>query len=268
MVHAPTGLPPDPFSLQRSTWEDWSDQARDKVRWEQGIAKISDEELWAAHSLLKQRLVAFIRHRSFHARLERGESMQYTESARKMFDPEALTIGFARRIAAYKRWNLLLKDPDRLLRIIDSADRPVQFVFAGKAHPQDQGAKLTLQQVAQWKYDARVQARAVFLQDYDHEIAHELVQSVDVWLNVPRRPLEASGTSGEKVAMNGGLNLSSMAGGWKLRRYQWFRCWQLSGRRRSGRCDASDADSLYRVLEQVVPLITSAFRRLPANGFQ
>ena len=112
--------------------------------------------------------------------------LQYTESARKMFDPEALTIGFARRIAGYKRWNLLLKDPERLLRIINNADRPVQFVFAGKAHPQDQGAKLILQQVAQWKYDERVQARAVFLQDYDHEIARELVQSVDVWLNVPR----------------------------------------------------------------------------------
>ncbi len=257
-VHAPTWVAP----LVRSLYEshvgvDWPDQARDKVRWEQGIAKISDEELWAAHSLLKQRLIAFIRQRSFHARMERGESMQYTESARKMFDPNALTIGFARRIAAYKRWNLLLKDPDRLLRIIDSADRPVQFVFAGKAHPQDQGAKLTLQQVAQWKYDARVQARAVFLQDYDHEIAHELVQSVDVWLNVPRRPLEASGTSGEKVAMNGGLNLSILDGWW-LEGYDGtngFAIGSSAEGAEAGDIDASDAESLYQVLEQqVVPL--------------
>jgi glycogen phosphorylase len=257
-VHAPTWV----AQLVRSLYEkyvgdDWSDQVRDKARWEQGIAKISDEELWAAHSLLKQRLIAFIRHRSFHARMERGETSQYTQSARKMFDAEALTIGFARRIAGYKRWSLLLKDPERLLRIIDSTDRPVQFVFAGKAHPQDQGAKLILQQVAQWKYDSRVQARAVFLQDYDQEIARQLVQSVDVWLNVPRRPLEASGTSGEKVAMNGGLNFSILDGWW-LEGYDGtngFAIGSSTEGAEAGDVDASDAESLYRVLEQeVVPL--------------
>jgi glycogen phosphorylase len=257
-VHAPTWVAPLIRSLYESyVGDDWSDQTRDKARWEQGIAKISDEELWAAHSVLKQRLNAFIRHRSFHARMERGESSQYTESARKMFDPEALTVGFARRIAGYKRWNLLLKDPERLLQIIDSADRPVQFVFAGKAHPQDQGAKLTLQQVAQWKYDARVQGRAVFLQDYDQEIARQLVQSVDVWLNVPRRPLEASGTSGEKVAMNGGLNLSILDGWW-LEGYDGtngFAIGSSAASAEAGDVDASDAESLYQVLEQeVVPL--------------
>ena len=105
--------------MRNTSANEWSEQVRDKARWEQSIAKISDEELWAAHSLLKQRLIAFIRHRSFHARLERGENIEYTESARKMFDPQALTIGFARRIAGYKRWSLLLKDPERLLRIIN-----------------------------------------------------------------------------------------------------------------------------------------------------
>ncbi|MCM3904611.1 MAG: alpha-glucan family phosphorylase, partial [Pyrinomonadaceae bacterium] len=257
-VHAPRWVAPLIRSLyERYVGDDWTDQVRDKARWEQGIAKISDEELWAAHLLLKQRLIAFIRHRSFHARMERGESMQYTESARKMFDPEALTIGFARRIAGYKRWSLLLKDPERLLRIVTSADRPVQFVFAGKAHPQDQGAKLILQQMAQWKYDARVQARAVFVQDYDQEIARELVQSVDVWLNVPRRPLEASGTSGEKVAMNGGLNLSILDGWW-LEGYDGTNGFAIGSSAQgaeTGDVDASDAESLYRVLEQeVVPL--------------
>ncbi|MGI8899265.1 MAG: alpha-glucan family phosphorylase, partial [Pyrinomonadaceae bacterium] len=257
-VHAPTWVAPLIRLLyERHVGEDWSDQTRDKAHWEQGITKIPDEALWTAHSLLKQRLIAFIRKRSFHARLERGEIAQYTESARKMFDPEALTIGFARRIAGYKRWSLLLKDPERLLRIIDSADRPVQFVFAGKAHPQDQGAKLILQQVAQWKYDSRVQARAVFLQDYDQEIARELVQSVDVWLNVPRRPLEASGTSGEKVAMNGGLNLSILDGWW-LEGYDGtngFAIGSSAAGAEAGDVDASDAESLYRVLEQeVVPL--------------
>lgn len=256
-VHAPTWVAPLIRSLYESyLGDDWSDQVRDKGRWEQGIARISDHELWAAHSLLKQRLVAFIRHRSFHARMERLENAHYTESARTMFDPEALTIGFARRIAGYKRWSLLLRDPDRLLRIINSTDRPVQFVFAGKAHPQDQGAKLILQQVAQWKYDARVQARAVFLQDYDQEIARQLVQSVDVWLNVPRRPLEASGTSGEKVAMNGGLNLSILDGWW-LEGYDGtngFAIGSSAEGAEAGDVDASDAESLYRVLEQeVVP---------------
>ncbi|MBA3568360.1 MAG: alpha-glucan family phosphorylase, partial [Pyrinomonadaceae bacterium] len=257
-VHAPTWVAPLIRSLYESyVGDDWSDQARDKARWEQGIAKISDQELWAAHSLLKQRLIAFIRHRSFHARMERGESIQYTESARRMFDPEVLTIGFARRIAGYKRWSLLLKDSERLLRIINLADRPVQFVFAGKAHPQDQGAKLILQQVAQWKYDARVLARAVFLPDYDQEVARQLVQSVDVWLNVPRRPLEASGTSGEKVAMNGGLNLSILDGWW-LEGYDGtngFAIGSSAEGAEAGDVDTSDAESLYRVLEQeVVPL--------------
>ncbi len=257
-VHAPTWVAPLIRSLYESyVGDDWSDQARDKARWEQGIAKISDQELWAAHSLLKQRLIAFIRHRSFHARMERGESIQYTESARRMFDPEVLTIGFARRIAGYKRWSLLLKDSERLLRIINLADRPVQFVFAGKAHPQDQGAKLILQQVAQWKYDARVLARAVFLQDYDQEVARQLVQSVDVWLNVPRRPLEASGTSGEKVAMNGGLNLSILDGWW-LEGYDGtngFAIGSSAEGAEAGDVDTSDAESLYRVLEEeVVPL--------------
>jgi starch phosphorylase len=257
-VHAPTWVAPLIRSLyERYVGDDWSEQARDKARWEQGIARISDEDLWAAHSLLKRRLIAFIRHRSLHARMERGESSQYTESARKMFDPQALTIGFARRIAGYKRWSLLLKDPERLLRIINSEDRPVQFVFAGKAHPQDQGAKLILQQVAQWKYDPRAQARAVFLQDYEQEIARQLVQSVDVWLNVPRRPLEASGTSGEKVAMNGGVNLSVLDGWW-LEGYNGTNGFAIGNSAESSETsdvDASDAESLYQVLEQeVIPL--------------
>jgi glycogen phosphorylase len=257
-VHAPTWVAPVIRSLyEKYLGAEWSAQVLDRGSWEQGIAKICDEELWEAHSLLKERLIAFIRHRSFHARMERGETMEYTESARRMFTPGALTIGFARRIAGYKRWSLLLKDPERLLRIIDSADRPVQFVFAGKAHPQDQGAKLILQQMAQWKYHPAVQARAVFLQDYDQEIARELVQAVDVWLNVPRRPLEASGTSGEKVAMNGGLNLSILDGWW-LEGYDGTNGFAIGSSAESaevGDVDAADAESLYRVLEQeVIPL--------------
>ncbi|MBC7912117.1 MAG: alpha-glucan family phosphorylase, partial [Pyrinomonadaceae bacterium] len=236
--------------------EDWMMRAHDKDAFAGGIEQIPDRELWDAHRLLKQRLIAFVRQRSFHARQHRREKAEYTEAARTMFDPEALTIGFARRVAGYKRWKLLLTDPDRLMRLIDDASRPVQFVFAGKAHPQDQGAKLTLQQLAVWKYDPRVMRRAVFLQDYDQEIARQLVQSVDVWLNVPRRPQEASGTSGQKVAMNGGLNLSVLDGWW-IEGYDETNGWAIGEQDESADetlMDASDAESLYRVLEQeVVP---------------
>jgi starch phosphorylase len=192
--------------------------------------------------------------------LDRNEAIEYTQSAQKMFDPTALTIGFARRVAGYKRWSLLLKDTERLLSIINNENKPVQLVFAGKAHPQDQGAKQILQQVALWKYDARVRNRAVVLQNYDQEIARQLVQSVDVWLNVPRRPFEASGTSGEKVAMNGGLNLSVLDGWW-LEGYDGANGFAVGAgvdaveTGDDADVDASDAESLYRTLEQeVVPL--------------
>jgi glycogen phosphorylase len=256
-VHTPTWVAPLIRALfEKYVGPSWTETLRDRNHWEQGIGQIPAAELWQAHQLLKQRLIAFIRYRSFQARLGRGESMEYTESARKMFDPQTLTIGFARRAAAYKRWSLLLTDPNRLLRIINSESRPVQFVFAGKAHPQDQQAKLILQQIAQWKYDPLVRNRAVFVQDYDQEIARQLVHSVDVWLNVPRRPLEASGTSGEKVAINGGLNFSILDGWW-LEGYDGSNGFAIGdGDTREGMdVDAADAESLYQVLEQdLIPL--------------
>ncbi|HYJ88869.1 MAG TPA: alpha-glucan family phosphorylase [Pyrinomonadaceae bacterium] len=255
-VHVPTWAAPLIQTLfEKYVGDSWQALLRDRSKWAQSIAHISDEELWAAHSLLKQRLVAFIRERSFLSRLNRDESAEYTEAARKIFNPDVLTVGFARRVAGYKRWNLLLSDPARLLRIINNEERPVQFVFAGKAHPQDGESKVVLQQVAQWKYDPAVRDRAVFLEDYDHEIARQLVQSVDVWLNVPRRPLEASGTSGEKVAMNGGLNLSILDGWW-MEGYDGQNGFAI-GRDVTGdaNVDAGDAESLYTVLErEVVPL--------------
>lgn len=257
-VHAPTWVAP----LIRSLYEkhvggDWQAIAHDRASWTQFIARIPDEELWASHLLMKERLVAFIRQRSLLARGNRGETQEYTEASRDIFEPAALIIGFARRVAGYKRWNLLLRDPERLNRIINNAARPVQFVFAGKAHPQDQEAKLTLQQVAQWTTTSEVGNRSVLLQNYDHEIARQLVQSVDVWLNVPRRPLEASGTSGEKVAMNGGLNLSVLDGWW-LEGYDGTNGFAVGNEVPAidnADIDASDAESFYRVLEQqVVPL--------------
>ena len=257
-VHAPTWIAPLLRSLyEKYVGKDWETHLRDRVRWELSVAQISNEELWNAHSLLKQRLIAFIRYRSYQSRMVNNESAEYIEAARTMFDPAALTIGFARRVAAYKRWDLLLTDPARLLRLINDEKRPVQFVFAGKAHPQDEGSKRILQQMARWRYDARVRQRAVFLEDYDQEIARQLVQSVDVWLNVPRKPLEASGTSGEKVAINGGLNLSILDGWW-LEGYDGTNGFAIGtdpGTPESGNVDASDAESLYQVLEnKVVPL--------------
>jgi starch phosphorylase len=257
-VHAPTWVAPMIGSLyEKHAGPEWPKHVRNKTRWAESVSQIPDEELWAAHLLLKGRLIEFIRQRSFLARISRGETQAYSEAARQLFEPEVLTIGFARRVAGYKRWNLLLKDSERLLKIINNVDRPVQFVFAGKAHPQDQEAKVILQQVARWERNSAIADRFVVLEDYDHEIARQLVQSVDVWLNVPRRPQEASGTSGEKVAMNGGLNLSVLDGWW-LEGYDGTNGFAVGDEIASANeaeMDRSDAESLYRTLEQqVVPL--------------
>ena len=261
-VHAPTWVSPLlRYLFEKYIGQDWQKQLRDETAWSAAVARISDEDLWAAHAMLKERLIAFVRHRATQSRLAAGEKADYIEAAKRMFDHEVLTIGFARRVAGYKRWNLLLSDQQRLLRLINNQERPVQFVFAGKAHPQDEGSKLVLQQLALWKYDPAVRHHAVFLEDYDQEIARQMVQSVDVWLNVPRRPLEASGTSGEKVAMNGGLNLSILDGWW-LEGYDGTNGFAIGtgDDLASGSdgdvsvIDAVDAESLYRTLEEeVVP---------------
>ena len=256
-VHAPTWVSP----LLRSLFEErvgpgWTEVLHDAEAWSRAVDAIPDEDLWKVRRLQRKRLIAFVRERLFQARLQQHEPRYYAEAALSMFDPEALTIGFARRVAAYKRWGLILTDPERLRRLLLDAGRPVQLLFAGKAHPQDQGAKLILQQIAQWKLDPEVMQRAVFLQDYDQEVARQLVQSVDVWMNVPRRPLEASGTSGEKVALNGGLNLSVLDGWW-LEGYDGRNGWAVGDEALTEtveEMDVRDAESLYRVLEsEVVP---------------
>jgi starch phosphorylase len=257
-VHAPTWVSPLlRYLFEKYIGVDWEKKLREPETWTDAVTRISDEELWIAHSLLKERLIAFVRQRTTQSRLAAGEKPDYIEAARAMFDTDVLTIGFARRVAGYKRWNLVLTDQQRLLRLINDEERPVQFVFAGKAHPQDEGSKLVLQQLAQWKYDPAVRHRALFLEDYDQEIARQLVQSVDVWLNVPRRPMEASGTSGEKVAINGGLNLSILDGWW-LEGYDGTNGFAVGSETNSvdvATVDALDAESLYRTLEEeVVPL--------------
>ena len=257
-VHAPTWVSPLlRYLFEKYIGQDWQKKLREREVWSEAVSRIPDEELWRVHSMLKERLIAFVRHRTTQSRIAAGEKADYIEAAKTMFDHQALTIGFARRVAGYKRWNLLLTDEQRLLRLINNEERSVQFVFAGKAHPQDEGSKLVLQQLAQWKYDESVRHRAVFLEDYDQEIARQLVQSVDVWMNVPRRPMEASGTSGEKVAINGGLNLSILDGWW-LEGYDGTNGFAIGNGNDSSdiaAVDARDAESLYQTLEQeVVPL--------------
>jgi len=236
--------------------DDWIERAREAGVWAYEVESIPDENLWRAHLLLKQRLVAFVRDHSFDARLARGESEDFIEAARTMFDPDILTIGFARRVAGYKRWNLLLSEPDRMTRLTNDPERPIQFVFAGKAHPQDQEAKLILQRLIEWQRDPSIRQRVAFIEDYDQEIARQLVQGVDVWMNVPRRPLEASGTSGEKAAINGALNFSVLDGWW-LEGYDGNNGFAIGDLNESNddEMDRLDAESMYRVLEEeIIPL--------------
>jgi starch phosphorylase len=255
-VHPSTWVAPLLRRLyEQSVGEDWIDRSRDANVWAYGVEKISDEELWQAHTLLKQRMVAYVRDHSFDARLARGESEEHIEAARTMFDPAVLTIGFARRVAGYKRWDLLLSDPESLTGLISDRERPIQFVFAGKAHPQDQEAKRILQRLIEWQRHSSVCDRVAFIEDYDQETARQLVQSVDLWMNVPRRPMEASGTSGQKVAINGGLNFSVLDGWW-LEAFDGdngFAIGDLSELTPEA-ADRSEAESMYKVLtEEVVP---------------
>jgi glycogen phosphorylase len=235
--------------------EDWTERSRDAGVWAYGIEKIPDEEIWRAHGLLKQHLVAFVRDISFDARLARGDNEDHIEAARTMFDPDILTIGFARRVAGYKRWDLLLSNRKRLEELINDPERPIQFVFAGKAHPQDQGAKLILQKLIDWQRELSVRQRVAFIEDYDQEIARQLVQGVDVWMNVPRRPQEASGTSGQKVAINGGLNCSVLDGWW-IEGYDGDNGFAIGdvSQLPDDEVDRLDAESMYRVLaDEVIP---------------
>lgn len=213
-VHHATWVAP----LMRRLFEhfigpDWALHADDPEMWKR-VDQIPDAELWRAHCLLRARLVAEARYRAEMQWREAGESDQLVRSAKRLLNPDILTIGFARRVAAYKRWHLLLADMERAIAMLNHPTQPVQFVLAGKAHPRDNEAKRILQQLMQWKERRELRGRVVFLSGYDQYIARRLVQGVDVWLNLPIPPLEASGTSGMKVVVNGGLNCSILDGWW------------------------------------------------------
>lgn len=197
----------------------WTD-ACGKSRWrgelqtvETDLRKISDEVLWRSRCDSRMRLINFLRKRMIRQNCRCGIEIAQAEYI-EILDPDVLTLGFARRFAEYKRTNLLLHDPDRLMRLLCDRDRPVQLVISGKAHPRDQEGKVLLHEWQNFLRRAEVQSRVIFVEDYDLRVAAQLTQGVDVWINTPRRPWEASGTSGMKVLVNGGLNLSELDGWW------------------------------------------------------
>jgi len=213
-IHTRTWISHDLATLyDRYLGPGWHEKPADEGVWK-AVETIPDTEIWRTHERRRERLVAFARRRLAAQCAQRGAGAAEMAAAQEVLDPEALTIGFARRFATYKRANLLLQDMDRLTALINDADRPIQFIFAGKAHPRDNPGKDLIRQIVHTARQDKYRHAMVFLADYDMNVARYLVQGVDVWLNTPLRPMEASGTSGMKVAANGGLNLSILDGWW------------------------------------------------------
>ncbi len=229
------------------------------------VRSISDAALWELRTVSRKALIEYARGRLSRELAVSGAAAAEVERARHLFDPNALTLGFARRFATYKRPNLLLHDPDRLLRLLTNPQRPVQLILAGKAHPADQAGQDMIRQWVNFIRRSEARPHAIFLSDYDMLLTEQLVQGVDVWLNTPRRPWEASGTSGMKVLVNGGLNLSELDGWW-AEAYTPEVGWALGDGQEHGDdpgLDAAEADALYRLLEQeVIP----AFYTRDADG--
>jgi len=244
------------FTLDRYLSDEWISDPSDQSVWE-GVNQIPDEELWRAHERSRARLVGWARQSLRDQLLRRGAPYDELNTAEQVLDPEALTIGFARRFATYKRGNLLLRDMDRLKRILEESKKPVQFLFAGKAHPADNEGKDLIKQIIHFARDPMIRRKIVFLENYDMNVARYLVQGVDVWLNTPRRPYEASGTSGMKAACNGVLNCSILDGWW-VEGYAPDLGWAI-GRGEtysdSNYQDTVESQALYDILEkQIIPL--------------
>jgi len=256
-VHIKSWLSDEMNSLyERYLGPNWADETIDKSVWN-GIAQIPDEEFWRAHQHCKGRLIAFARDLLKAQMKRRGTYHSELNWAEEVLDVEALTIGFARRFVGYKRGNLLLKDPQRLVKLLSNSDRPIQIVFAGKAHPRDTEGKEIIRQIIHFASEYDVQRRIVFLEDYDINVARMLVRGVDVWLNNPRRPREASGTSGMKVTMNGALNMSTLDGWW-CEGYRPDGGWAIGVEQNYSDPDYQDmveSQAIYNLLEnEVIPL--------------
>jgi starch phosphorylase len=234
---------------------DWTGDASDPALWAR-IMSVPDHELWAVHERCRARMVQELRAR-IRATAERRGRAAEASTADGLLDPRALTIGFARRFATYKRGTLLLRDRERLARIVSRADRPVQLVFSGKAHPQDFGGKELIQAIVRASRQAPFRGHILFVEDYDMGVARALVSGVDVWLNTPRRPLEASGTSGMKAALNGGLH-ASVLDGWWAEAYAGDNGFAIGRGEEYADTEYGDrveAQALYRLLEdELIPL--------------
>ena len=253
--------------VHMSTWDSAADELWTKAcgqdRWlgkseklEQNLRRVSDETLWQLRLATSKSLMEYARERLARHYAAAGASSETVEYAKHLFDPNALTLGFARRFATYKRPNLLLHDPERLLRLLSNPQRPVQLIIAGKAHPADLAGQTLIQKWIQFIRRPDVRPHAIFLSDYDMHLTGRLVQGVDVWLNTPRRPWEACGTSGMKVLVNGGINLSELDGWW-AEAYTPEVGWALGDGQEHGSdpsWDAAEAEALYERLErEVIP---------------
>jgi starch phosphorylase len=255
-IHVPTWMSLEMAALLDDYLPaDWRDRVDDPALWE-AVARIPDDRIWETRQALRTYLFAFLRERARQLWKEENVTAARVVAAGTLLDPSALTIGFARRFTGYKRSELIFHNPERLVGILTAARRPVQLVFAGKAHPADETGKHNIQKVYRRAIDSMFAGRVVFVDDYDLHVAHFLVQGCDVWLNNPRKPLEASGTSGMKASINGVPNLS-IGDGWWAEGYAGTNGWLIDGRPQStdhDAVDAADAESLYQLLErEVVP---------------
>jgi glycogen phosphorylase len=255
-IHTKTWMAPEFSALYRKYLGEWEENITEPDFWRR-VTDIPDAQLWETHQQLKHRLVEFVRERVRIRRERIGDSPEAIRNVNRILDPEVLTIGFARRFATYKRGALLFSDKERLKRLLNDTTRPVQFIFAGKAHPRDEGGRALIQEVYRFSREAGFENRVVFLEDYDSYIARRLVQGVDLWLNNPLRPMEASGTSGMKCAPNGGINLSVLDGWWH-EGFNGNNGWAIAAEISDGTVEfqsAVDANSLYQLLEnQIIPL--------------
>lgn len=254
-VHLPSWLNSDLANLYDTYLQpDWRERHADPRTWDL-IKDIPDAELWEAHRHRKRKLVAFARERLQTQAANRKASSAEIRRIQEMLDPDAFTIGFARRFAAYKRATLLLRDVNRLRKILLNPERPVQIVFAGKAHPRDHDGKVLIREIFQLTRDPELSRRVVFIEDYGIEVARELVQGVDLWLNNPRRGEEACGTSGMKACLNGVLNLSILDG-WFDEAYEYSGGWAIGDREPySEDQDEIHASAIYSLLEnEIVPM--------------
>ena len=263
-VHVPTWMAASVFAvLNRHFGAGWLDQVDDPALWER-LLEIPDDEIWAMRQQLRTDLFAFIRDRMRARWTDDRVAPARIVAAGSMLDPEALTIGYARRFAGYKRPELIFHDPERLARILNAGDRPVQIVYSGKAHPADEPAKHHLQSVFRRTLDPMFGGRLAFIDDYDMHVAHYLVHGCDVWLNNPRKPLEASGTSGMKASLNGVPHLS-IGDGWWAEGFNGRNGWLIESHTNPDdqvATDAADAESLYGLLEEeIVPAFYDRDRR-------